>query len=867
MISLLNIFKHSNPVSDRLVGELGAKLVYNCVENERPASHSRTPQNLSTRLALWVRMQYPQGLYSHQSKCIESLLSGQHTAICTSTASGKSVGFTYPVINDLLKEKEMTAIFVYPIKALANDQIRRIQQLVSQMGLNKEIVQKFDGDIHGEERKKALEKGRILVVTPDVLHTTLLRENGKDLYMWFFKNLKYVVLDECHVYSGAFGSNMAYVVRRLRQICSRVGSDPVFAMASATVGNPTTHLSTLTGFNEINVISEEDNGSPSYGKEYFMLDYEGSTETVVNKIIKRLLKEKTRFIIFCHTRKEVEILFSQLNRRIPEAEELIKPYRAGYESSDRLGIEKSFRDGRLMGVISTSALELGIDLPNLDVCIMLGLPSTRCSMVQRAGRVGRSSKGKVYIIKTNTAFDNYYFNNPKELFEKPLEPLILNLDNQPLIISHYACSRAESGNFENPGLDQRIFGNEFIRMSNKIRNFDFPDEILYTSQPHFDLQIRNISDPTYKIVVGYDPTTPAIGTLTYSQVLREAYTDAVYLHMGKRFRVNKISFSKKAVFVDGRCPYTFTKPKAEISVRERHRSSSGVIRKWGQTLKIKQTSFGIIEKVTGYSETSGTKRDENVYRQPLMRHFVTDGVLISLTGMKNITHGAVVGIATALENSYPLCYPCAREDVSSYAWSKGSEEGHIYLFDNSAGGLAITWPAVDYFEKLIETTFQAVVNCSSCVSNPDQNGCINCVDANRWYTFNVHSDRKAVIKLLKEIKLNMKNSAAESERYQSFEKIISLNSEEQKYGKAMISTGSLVFTGRNQEGFVVSSQPYNGSADEERIYEISVSGQTFKYIGSSLTLLQGNLEKWCINCGQDSIDYSEENCPICGMQL
>ncbi|ADG81930.1 DEAD/DEAH box helicase [Thermincola potens] len=852
----------------KLLLGLNGNILFEHDEPEKPAKYSKLPEGLATSLNLITKFEFPKGLYAHQAKCIDSILQGKHTAICTSTASGKSLCFSYPVISEMLKNKKATALFIYPVKALANDQIRRIEQLAKKVNLNPSIIKKFDGDIHGEERKDALARGRILVATPDVLHTTMLRENNKEEYARFFANLRYVILDECHVYSGAFGSNMAYVVRRLRQVCKRNGSDPLFILASATVGNPHRHLSKLTGLENITVIGEKDNGSPFYGKKYIMTETDGNVETFVLKLIKGLVNGEGKFLVFCHTRQEVEHLFLQLKRRDMEIEHYIKPYRAGYESGDRLGIENALRSGELKGVISTSALELGVDLPDLDICVMLGLPSTKCSLLQQAGRVGRAAQGTVVIIKTRNAFDNYYFNHPRELFEKPLEPLVLHLENRPLMIAHYACARAESGNFDNPGLDMDIFGEPFIRLAHKIRDFDFPDEILYVQQPHFDVQIRCIDDPSYNIIIGYDPQAPPIGKITYSQILREAYPDAVYLHMGKPFRVKGLSHSKKAVFVDARCSFSLTKPKAEIFVKERHCSSGGMVKKWHDLLEIRQTSLSTIEKVTGLTEFHGKNKSEHRYKQPLMRHFVTEGVIISLRGLNHISHSAVVGLATALEHSYPMCYPCAREDIASYAWTRGNEEGHIYLFDNSAGGLALTWAALDNFARLLELTYNTVANCSNCNNNPEQNGCINCVDANRWYTYNVHSDRSAVLGLLGEIQRITESVEPRVFVTGSVQKIREkyATDEKKQYGRTMISSGSLVFTGRHQEGFVVSSQPFKSSVDD-RLYDISVDGTIFKFIGSSLTLLKGTVEKWCLNCGEEAIEYSEENCPVCGVKL
>ncbi len=854
---------------ETMINELRGQIVYQFEEAEKPGCYSKSLNGLPTSLLLLSKLEYPQGLYEHQATCINSVLRGNNTAICTATASGKTICFSYPVMAQILANKESRAMFIFPVKALANDQIVRLKLLAKKLRLDPEIIKKFDGDVKGEERKEAITHARILVCTPDVLHTTLLRENDKNEYARFFSNLEYVILDECHVYTGSFGSNMTYVLRRLRQITNKHKSHPRYILSSATVGNPDEHLARLTGLQDIVVIGDKSNGSPSYGKRYYMVEPEGPTDSFTIKLIRKLLAQKSRFLVFCHTRQEVERLSSELQTRYAKISEYIRPYRAGFEAGDRMGIEAAFRAGKLRGVISTSALELGVDLPNLDICVMVGLPSTKISLLQRAGRVGRNEKGSVVIIKSYSAFDNYYFNHPKELFEKPLEPLILNLSNQQLMTAHYACARVESGNFESPELNTEVFGAEFIQLAHKIRDFDFPDEILYTQSPHFDIHIRCINDPTYNIIVGSNPSDIPIGSISYSQILREAYKGAVYLHMGKRYRVTRISYTKRVVFVDMRCPFAFTKPKAEVFVNERYRSNGGIHKKWGNFLQLKQTSLGITEKVSGYVETSGQNTEEIEYDQPLMRHFVTDGVILSLKNMSQLSYSAIVGLATALENAYPMSYPCAKEDIASYAWVKGNEEAQIFLYDNSAGGLALTWPAVEKFENLLDLTLATVANCSSCNDNPEQNGCINCVTANRWYTYTVNSDRKAVIELIREIKMILRDVTPQENVPQKTAVTNPRSGIEvgSGYGRNMLSEGSLVFTGKCQEGLVLSSKPFTSSVIEDRIYEVSVNGKKMQLLGSSLSLLQGNIEKWCTSCGQEGIEQTEVLCPICEAQL
>lgn len=677
-----------------LLHELQGKIIHQRLEPGRKGIYRAVPASLHSSIRLYSRFEYPQGLYAHQSACIESVLAGQDTAICTSTASGKSVAFSFPTMHELLRNHEARALFVYPMKALANDQIIKLQGLAKSLGLNPGIVRKFDGDVHGKDRQDALEHGRLLVVTPDVLHTTILRENGQSLYGELFQHLTLVILDECHVYSGVFGSNMAYVVRRLRQVCRRHGSDPRFIMASATVGNPYEHFSKLTGLENIKILGQDNDGSPRFDRHFYLVEPPEYVDAYLLRVIAELARKRIRFLVFGQTRQQVERITEQLRLKTPEVGSRVEAYRAGLNADDRLHIEKAFRHNQLSGLIATSALELGVDLPDLAVCILVGLPGTKASFLQQAGRIGRHEEGHVIVLRTESAYDNYYFRNPERLFSKPLEPLAVNLDNEPLMIAHYACARVESGHFEAPDLDGDVFGGNFARLAGKVRDFDFPDEILYVKEPHFEVNIRCLNDPSYRIIAGFDPTDPPIGTLTYSQLLREAYPQAVYLQRGKRYKVTGMSYTKKVVFVDARCSlYMHTKPRAEVYIKERYRSG-GAMKLWKSGIALKQTSLGIMEKVLGCRIQSGNERQEVIYAQPLMRHFVTDGIALSLKGMTHISYAAVVGLATALENAFPMGYSCAKEDIVSYAWTN-SDEARIYLYDNSSGGLALTWAALD----------------------------------------------------------------------------------------------------------------------------------------------------------------------------
>jgi DEAD/DEAH box helicase domain-containing protein len=855
----------------QMLARTGARVVHAWSEPGRKTVYAEIPAGLAPQLRLLLKLLHPEGLYSHQAKSLEASLGGKHVGICTSTASGKSLCFTLPAANELLRDRNSRAIFLYPNKALSNDQTQKLTGFLSFLRLGG-LVKKLDGDVVGEERKKAVAAGRVLLSTPDVLHTSMLRLNREPGYEDIFKNLKYVVLDECHVYNGVFGSNMAYVLRRLRQVCENLGANPLFIMASATSGNPSAHLKMLTGLEEITLISEEDNGSPSRGRDYFLA--EPPPDSVSITYLARLAEEMClagkKFLVFCHSRQAVENYYLGLSGLSESLKEKIMPYRSGYEASDRTKIENALRNGALSGVFCTSALELGIDLPDLDTCLMLGLPGTKISFIQRAGRVGRSKKGSVIILKTGGAQDEYYFSRPRELVEKGIEPLNIHLQNRQIILSHYACARLECGDFENSMLNEQIFGSHFKEIEKRVRDFDFPDEILYHQSPHFEVQIRNINDPSYSILLGKNGDAPVIGTISYSQVLREAYPGAIYGHMGRRYRVEKISYSKRQVFVNSKCPQGVTRPAASVFVKPRP-GTSQEYKNW-EGISVSRCFISVIERVDGYVERVFGKKTEVAYRQPLMRYFVTSGVEVSLRGMESLTHGAVMGLATALENAYTFVFPCAREDFGVHAWVRTGEEGRICFFDNAAGGIGLTWPMADFFERMVSIAAETVENCPNCRDGqePDHSGCVNCIASTRLYGHMLKGNRQETIRLVHDISAIIEGQpdfiSGNAESAWRTKEGASVK-RQAGFGQTMIAQGSLVFTGRCQEGLVSGSKPFIEKGRADRIYDILVDGETFHFLGSSLSLIQGQLERWCANCGEESIDMLAVRCPVCGEPL
>ena len=827
----------------------------------REASFGKLSESISSKLYMYLKFKFRKELYSHQAAAINAALQGKHVGICTSTASGKSMCFSIPVFNEILTNPTSRAIYVFPIKALANDQLLKLQALARDLQLG-DIVRKFDGDVNREERKKAIAEGRILVCTPDVLHTTLLRRHREEGYSALFQELKYVILDESHIYSGIFGSNMAFVVRRLRQICQNAGSNPQFISASATIGEPMQHFKNLTGIDDFEVIDHD--GSPSYGRQYYFVSFDGSTQ-LSEQLVKSFVsfaEAGKRFIAFSESRQEVEHLIIDLANREPGLAKKVKPYRAGYDPAQRQKIENDLRSGNLVGVIATSALELGIDISELEVCLLIGVPDTKSSFFQRVGRVGRSKPGEVYLFKTNRALDDYYFSHPDEFIARTPEPLVINLENRRLQLDHYSCTRHEAENFENPLLSADIFPLSFRQLGEKMRDYEFPDEILYSSSPHFDVTIRSIADPIYTIIQGHNNDGIELGTINYSQLLREAYKGAVYLHMGRRYRVQKVSYSNRNVYVSPKCPFAFTRPNVELSVRER--LTTGLRHKTWGAVSLSEISLGVYESVKGYVESRPKEEKEHVeFPKPMMRYFVTRGVLLHLRMPGMIDYGKVQGLATALMNSFPLVYPCAGGDIRVWHWTKGADEAKVYLFDNIAGGLDITSKAIDLIEALLVRIKRKIEGCACGKDDIQGEGCIMCVLPLHWQSYVANADKAGTLALLNAIIGVTSGSAFVAGGGQQ---VLSVKSNK-RYGQLMLSAGSMVFTGRCEEGTIVSSKAISVGDINDRSYEIKVGNVVRTYLGRSLTLIQGDKEYWCASCGQESIELSEEVCPICSVTL
>jgi len=546
-------------------------------------------------------------LYIHQKKAIALIEKGVHTVIATPTASGKSLIYNLPVVDELLKNPKSRALYLFPLKALARDQLDTVQHLLDLAGSPKMrpgiksgiktpklTAAVYDGDITAYHKAKIRRSPpHVLLSNPEMLHLAMLAHH----HLWedYFSNLKYVVIDEVHTYRGVMGSNMAWVFRRLLRICRLYGSEPVFIFCSATIANPASLAQKLTGL-AIKVVDEP--GAPSGQKEVLMMrGLEGAAQTAI-ALIHSAVARQLRTIVYTQSRKITELIAIWASRRAKGFADKICAYRAGFLPEERRIIEKKLASGEFLAVVSTSALELGIDIGDLDLCILVGYPGTIMSTWQRAGRVGRNGKASAMIlIAHENALDQYFINHPYAFFNMPPEKAIINPDNPIILKQHLACAAAELS------LKQGEPFLEDAQIQKAITALEYQGKLLRSREggiwysarksPHREVSLRGTGNT---IPIFLEDTQKNIGDIDKHRSYFETHEGAVYLHGGKSYTITRFDHEKGVVEARQRDLSYYT--------RARSSKSTTIIRQLS-TCMVQGTRVGygllrITEQVTGY---------------------------------------------------------------------------------------------------------------------------------------------------------------------------------------------------------------------------------------------------------------------------
>ena len=669
-------------------------------------------------------------LWRHQALALEAFAAGNNVVLSTGTSSGKSLVFQAAAIKTLQEDEESRVLVFYPLKALAADQDVSWRRALEMAGMPEDWIASVTGNVPTLERKSALEDARIIIATPDVCHAWLMRELASTASKRFLASLDLMIIDEAHVLDAVFGSNAAFLFRRIQsaaQICRDSKRDNrTFSViaASATIANPGEHLNALTGL-DFAVIDEIQDGSPQHTRSLLHLACNpNETQSVISELQNNLVEHSGSgsFITFVDSRQGVEQLAAQTEH------DLVSPYRSGYEAEDRVAIEEVLRSGHLRGVVATSALELGINIPHFAVGLNLGLPASRKAFRQRLGRVGRSTPGAFAVVAEPNAFRRYG-SSLEEYYRGSVEPSHLYLHNRFVHFAHAKCLADELDMLKVKGrsvLPSDIdwpsgFGDvyEFAKVGGgKARPREF-DHIagIGGDNPHHKYPLRNIGEENFQVVQG-SGHIERIGKLTLQQAIREAYPGAIYMHMGRRWRVWEWRSTawERAIRVSPWNAPVNTRPLIRTFVNlsvERNGLVGSNFRK-GPCGFLAECQLQITERVEGYQEYGERRlysdlRQDNPHMSPKTRDFRTTGVVLKIEAQWMGENGNKRQLADALRDLMIREYSISPQDIGSAATNiamvtegrRHSVSDAIVIYDATYGSLRLTEPVFNELGTLI----------------------------------------------------------------------------------------------------------------------------------------------------------------------
>ncbi len=725
-------------VSRHYRGQIEAERTLDARAAEYRVPATRLPQ----RLAELLKGEGIDQLYSHQADSYDAVRAGRDVVISTGTASGKSLCYHLPVLAEMIEHPDSRALYLFPAKALAYDQLGNLQRMVEESGLA-DVARPacYDGDTPTHKRPGIRRNASILLSNPDMLHQSVLPYHAK--WAGFLAQLKYVVLDEIHTYRGIFGSHVAGVVRRLRRLCRHYGSSPQFVCCSATLGNPLELAERLIGRSGAVLIDRD--GSPR-GRRLFVLwnppwleeqtrvsRRSGNVEA--QHLMQSLLEDGAGTITFTKARVVAELIYKyvveSLQRRRPDLARRVKPYRGGYLPLERREIEQELFSGRLLGVCSTTALELGIDVGSLDASLIVGFPGTFCSLWQQAGRAGRRQDESLSIfVAYDDPVDQYLMRNPDFLFSRPLEHAVVDPDNPHILAAQLGCAA-----FELPLSpdDLTDFGPlapqvaEVLMESGKLRHTGGK---YYWSSPDraaAQVNLRTISNATFTIVDVTEGRNEVIGQVDSISAPELVYPEAVYMHQGESYLVRELDQPARLARVERLDADYYTQPVLADECRLGQERLSGechggrrffgdVTVKW-QTIAFRkfklytQELIGqtVLDLPAQQIDTTG------LWLQP------PAGALTATRDAGHVVYEALSGTRNLLMVALPQLAMCDRYDIGGVVDSSQLGVGTIILYDRYEGGVGYARHGYDRCEELLRMAYELVAGC------PCESGCPGCV--------------------------------------------------------------------------------------------------------------------------------------------
>ncbi len=704
-------------------------------------------------------------LFQHQAQALEALRSGANVMVATPAASGKSLVYNASVLDRLMREKGATALYLFPTKALTQDQWRALRDIIdADAGLKGIKVAVFDGDTPTEERGEIRRTARVLLTNPDMLHYGILPNHRS--WTRLLRKLRYVVIDEAHVYRGVFGSQVANVLRRLRRLCRLHGSSPQFILSSATIANPEGHAEALVG-KPFTVVT--DDGSPSSDKVFVFWNppiidetrsARRSSNTEATLLFTYLIGRGIRTLTFARTKRVAELIYmysrEQLRLTLPELADRIMPYRAGYLAEDRRRIEQGLASGELLGVCATNALELGIDIGDLDATILTGYPGSIASAWQQAGRSGRRGEGSLsFMIGMANPLDQYFMRHPQEFFDKPHEHVLVSPSNPYILRPHLLCAA-----FEWPltASDKALFGEESTHhikaleeqglLKSHRNRWHLSPEIDY---PAKEVNIRSATSRDYVIVV--EGSGVILETIEESSAFSQVHPGAVYLHQGESYLITDLDTETRiahAVPTDV-AYYTQTMGITDIRIQQvKEQRRVGSVQVYQGWVEVSNTVVGYRRKARVTEEMLGEETLDlppQTFNTSALWFDIPEAAIDRILKDYSDFDGGLHAAEHAAIGILPMFALCDRADIGGLSTPLHSDTGRpqIFIYDGHPGGVGITEKGFELMEELWRATLRTLVEC------PCKTGCPSCIQSPKCGNNNEPLDKTAARILLEEL--------------------------------------------------------------------------------------------------------------------
>ena len=735
------------------VGREDARLVREALEGARRAVTEPIPADLHPAVRDGLARVGIDALYRHQAQALEAAWDGP-TIVTTGTASGKSLCFNLPTLDVLCRDVKARAIYLYPTKALAQDQARALNAF----GLTEQIRPAiYDGDTRTEDRRAIRKRSNLILTNPDMLNVGILPHHA--LWGDLFSNLAVVVVDEAHVYRGVFGSHVANVLRRLRRIANAYGSEPRFLLASATIANPVDLAERLTGYEDFTLIDED--GAPGARREIAMwnppildeaLQTRASALGEAAEIVSELVRKGSRTICFIKSRKGVELVAKLTADRLDgELADRVAPYRAGYTPQQRRELEARLVSGELLAVVTTDALELGIDIGALDASVVVTFPGTVASLRQMWGRAGRRGRGLAIYVAGEDALDQFFCRHPDEFLDRPVESAILDNESEEIHLAHLLCAAHEGpidpltdadtlGPRVRAHCEQLVSKGDLIERRGKF-TLRAPEDF-----PAARVSLRSASPDQFAII---DTSSgEMLGTVEAARAHTTVYPGAVYLHLGKSYEVRELDLDLRHALVEPFSGDWYTQPKKETAT-------------WVERLLDRRDTYGVtlsygVVTVTEQAVAYQRKRaqDHGVIDLQLLElpetHFTTRGLWYELPGnlLTEFPNEVLLGALHAMEHSQiavlPLIAMCDRWDIGGLSTNLHPQTGGpaIFIHEAHPGGVGITRLGYAAFERLTQDAHRLIADCRC------EKGCPSCVQSPKCGNLNEPLEKAGALELL-----------------------------------------------------------------------------------------------------------------------